>query len=294
MMVKNMNLLMIGGDERYIEVINQLRSVGINVQLSGFESLTTKTDAVDIKLSHVDYKSLDAILLPVSGTDEKGKVVLAPFSEGDLLLEESMIKQTPAHCTIYTGISGPFLDQLSQRTDRKLIRLFTRDDMAILNSIPTAEGTLEIAMRETNKMIHGSRVLTLGFGRVGVTVARLFSVVGADVEVCARNPADLARSLEMQLGQVKVENLADEIGNYDIIINTIPHQMIDAPILSKVNTSSLIIDLASDPGGVDFEAAREKEIKAIHALGLPGKVAPDSAGTIIADVLIDLLKEQSL
>lgn len=292
-MLNGFNLLIIGGDDRYVEVIHQLENVGVNIQISGFEKLTTSTNAVyKNDLSEVDFKSLDAILLPVSGTNDEGKVELAPFSDNQLFLTQKLVKKTPDYCTIYTGISSTYLDQLSDRTNRKLVRLFKRDDMAILNSIPTAEGTLEIAMKETETMIHGSRVLVLGFGRVGLTIARLFSVVGAHVGVGTRNSADLARCSEMQLSSVKLEKLHDEIRNYDIIINTIPHQVIDSHILSVVEDSTLIIDLASAPGGVDFETAKKKGIKAIHALGLPGKVAPVSAGKIIADVLIELLKDQ--
>lgn len=292
-MLNGFNLLIIGGDDRYVEVIHQLENVGVNIQISGFEKLTTSTNAVyKNDLSEVDFKSLDAILLPVSGTNDEGKVELAPFSDNQLFLTQKLVKKTPDYCTIYTGISSTYLDQLSDRTNRKLVRLFKRDDMAILNSIPTAEGTLEIAMKETETMIHGSRVLVLGFGRVGLTIARLFSVVGAHVSVGTRNSADLARCSEMQLSSVKLEKLHDEIRNYDIIINTIPHQVIDSHILSVVEDSTLIIDLASATGGVDFETAKKKGIKAIHALGLPGKVAPVSAGKIIADVLIELLKDQ--
>lgn len=289
-MLSNHNILVIGGDERYVEVIQQLKSNGVKIQVCGFEKLPQQMDVLHTTLENVDFRKLDAILLPVSGTNEQGKIELAPFSKNDLLLTEQMIKQTPEHCTIYTGISGAFLDWLAERTGRTLVRLFKRDDMAILNSIPTAEGTLEIAMRETDTMIHGSNVLVLGFGRVGVTVAHLFQNVGAHVGVSARKASDLARCTEMRMSPVKFEDLFNEVDSYDLIINTIPHQVIDSQILAFINSSTLIIDLASAPGGVDFKKAQEKGIKAIHALGLPGKVAPKSAGRLISDVFIDLLK----
>ena len=287
-----LNLLVIGGDERNIEVVKQLKNIGINLQICGFEKVANHMNVDHRKLSNVDYENLDAILLPVSGTNDEGKIGLDPFSENDLFVNKNMIQNTPDHCTIYTGISNTYLDQLAQQTNRHLVCLFTRNDMAILNSIPTAEGTLEIAIRETDTMIHGAKVLVLGFGRVGMTVARLFSQVGACVGVSARQPADLARSREMTLTPVNLKDLHNHIHHYDIIINTIPHQIIDDYILSKVKTTALIVDLASAPGGVDFEAAQTKGINTIHALGLPGKVAPKSAGKFIADVLIDLLNEQ--
>ena len=75
----------------------------------------------------------------------------------------------------------------------------------------------------------------------------------------------------------------------DICINTVPHMILDAAILSKMVNFSVIIDIASKPGGTDFAFAREKGLKAIHALGLPGKTVPKTAGEIVSGVLYKLL-----
>jgi|SRR5699024_10450024 len=292
-MLHDFNILIIGGDNRYVEVMKGLAQEGATVYIVGFETFTEDVDAIHTNLKDVNFSKLDALLLPVSGTNNEGKIKLAPFSKQELQLTEEKIKQTPEHCTIYTGISNDFLDTIARRTKRALVPLFARDDMAILNSIPTAEGTLALAMEKTDTMIHGSNVLVLGFGRVGITVANLFASVGAQVGVSARKAADLARIKEMGLKPIHFNEIEQEAAKHDILINTIPSLIVDKTVLSSVPTSSLIIDLASAPGGVDFKVAEEKGIKAIHALGLPGKVAPKSAGKIIADVLIKLLKEDN-
>lgn len=288
-MLDDMTILIVGGDQRYIEVTKELRRQNAQVYLAGFDELTEKIDATHVSLKDVAYNQLDALLLPVSGTDQTGRIQLAPFSSVDLRVTETHLKQTPDHCTIFTGVSNDFLNQLADRTNRELIRLFTRDDMAILNSIPTAEGTLSLAMNETDEIIHGSNVLILGFGRIGMTVGRLFSNVGAQVSVAARKLADLARIKEMGLQPVHMNQLDDVELSYDIFINTIPALIIDDDVLTRIQTEALIIDLASAPGGVDFQAAKQHGMTAIHALGLPGQVAPKSAGKMIAEVLIGLL-----
>ncbi|WP_373316050.1 NAD(P)-dependent oxidoreductase [Siminovitchia terrae] len=135
----------------------------------------------------------------------------------------------------------------------------------------------------------GSQVMVLGFGRTGVTLARLFSAVGTKVSVAARKDSDFARISEMGLHPIHLDHLADYISGMDICINTVPHMILDAAILSKMVNSSLIIDIASKPGGTDFAFAREKGLKAIHALGLPGKTAPKTAGEIVSGVLYKLL-----
>ena len=54
---------------------------------------------------------------------------------------------------------------------------------------------------------------------------------------------------------------------------------------------TLIVDLASKPGGTDFRYAEKRGIKALLAPGLPGIVAPKTAGQIVANVLSQLLLE---
>ena len=55
---------------------------------------------------------------------------------------------------------------------------------------------------------------------------------------------------------------------------------------------SLLIDLASKPGGVDIEEAGNAGVKTIWALSLPGKVAPISSGEIIARTILNILEER--
>lgn len=291
-MLTQVNVLMLGGDARYLEVINKLVHKNATVYAVGFDQKSFNSpQVIQEKLSSIPLDTIGAITLPVSGTDDKGKITTT-YATKDVLLTKELLKQTPDHCTIYSGTANSFLKDLTQSMNRPLITLFSRDDIAILNSIPTAEGTLEIAMEQTDYTIHGSSVIVLGFGRVGMTVARLFSSIGAHVTVCVRSSSDAARIREIGLTALYTDQLKDNIHQFQICINTIPHLIINESIMSQMHPAILIIDLASAPGGTNFEYAKKKGLKAIHALGLPGKVAPKSAGNIIADVICELIKEQ--
>ena len=65
----------------------------------------------------------------------------------------------------------------------------------------------------------------------------------------------------------------------------------EGPLLEQLQPECLIIDLASRPGGVDFEAAGELGLKTIWALSLPGKVAPITAGGIIRDTVLHMMAD---
>ena len=142
----------------------------------------------------------------------------------------------------------------------------------IPNAVPTAEGAIEIAIAETPFTIHGSKSLVLGYGKIGKILSKdLYALGGYE--------------------PLPLDNLKDHIHEFDIIFNTIPSLILDDEILAKVKKDALIIDLASKPGGIDFDAAKSYGLKVIWALSLPGKIAPVSSGAIIKDTIMNIIKE---
>lgn len=290
-MLTGMQIAVIGGDARQLEVVRKLTELDAKLLLVGFEQLDHAfTGAVKEKMEDVNFGEIDSVILPVRGTDGDGKVETI-FSNEDVVLTEEIIKRTPPHCTFYTGISNAYLDRILQAANRKQVSLFERDDVAIYNSIPTVEGTIMMAIQHTDFTIHGSSVAVLGLGRVGMSVARAFQALGAKVMVGARKSEDLARITEMALKPFQLSNLAEEIKTADIVINTIPFPILTANVLANMPVHTLIIDLASKPGGTDFRFAEKRGIKALLAPSLPGIVAPKTAGQILANALGQLIQE---
>ncbi|MBO4423359.1 MAG: NAD(P)-binding domain-containing protein, partial [Clostridia bacterium] len=140
----------------------------------------------------------------------------------------------------------------------------------------------------------GLRVLVLGFGRVGFAVAELFKAAGCDVTVCARRPEQLARAQCTGLGICDFKRLCRVVVDADVVINTVPDTVVDANVLSFVSRTAPVIDLASMPGGVDGDAAAHFGVRVIHALSLPGKTAPVSAGGYIADAICSALETRGV
>ena len=291
-MLTGMQIAVLGGDARQLEVIRKLTELDAKVYLTGFEQLAhAYTGAVKESLEDLPVNELDAIILPVAGTNMEGKIETI-FSSSQVVLTEDFLNNTPEHCTIYSGISNDYLSELTAKANRKLVQLFERNDVAIYNSIPTVEGAIMMAIQHTDFTIHGSNVIVLGLGRTGMSVARSFHALGAKVKVGARKTEHIARISEMGLTPFFTSELENEVDHVDICINTIPHKIITANVLAKMPSRTLIIDLASKPGGTDFRYAEKRGIKAILAPGLPGIVAPKTAGKILANVLGQLLYEE--
>jgi dipicolinate synthase subunit A len=291
-LLTGLQVAVIGGDARQLEVIKKLSELDARIILIGFDQLgssfpgTFKEDFDDF-----DPKNLDAIILPVSGASEDGKIQ-SIFTSKDLYLNENFISKTMPNSVIYSGIGTNFLVQIADKTKRKLINLLDRDDVAIYNSIPTVEGVLLLTIQNTDFTIHGSNVIILGLGRCGLSLARVFHAIGAKVKVGVRKTEYMARITEMGIEPFHLDQLKQEVSNVDICINTIPHQIITSEVIAQMPHHTTIIDIASKPGGTDFKFAERRGINALLAPGLPGIVAPKTAGKILANVLTQLLSKQ--
>jgi dipicolinate synthase subunit A len=289
LMLTGMQIAVLGGDARQLEIIRKLTELDAKISLIGFEQLDHAfTGAVKEKIDEVEFESVDAIILPVPGTNLEGEIETI-FSNEKIKLTEELLQGTPSHCKVYSGITNKYLSEITDSTQRDLIQLFERDDVAIYNSIPTVEGTIMMAIQHTDFTIHGSNLIVLGLGRVGMSVARTFHHLGARVKVGARKSEHLARITEMGLLPFHLDDLEKEVSDCDMCINTIPAPVVKAGVIARMPAHTLIIDLASKPGGTDFRYAEKRGVKALLAPGLPGIVAPKSAGQILANVLSQLL-----
>lgn len=146
-------------------------------------------------------------------------------------------------------------------------------------------------MNELPITLCGSRCLVVGYGRIGKCLAKMLQGIGACVTVSARSLGDMAMIRAFGYKAVHTAELASIAGDFDLIINTVPHKVINESVIERINRETLVIDLASKPGGVDMDAAKKFGIRVIWALSLPGKVAPVTAGKIICDTVINIINE---
>ncbi|TGE31233.1 dipicolinate synthase subunit DpsA [Desulfosporosinus sp. Sb-LF] len=286
--LKGIRLAVIGGDEREIYLIPELQKQGAYIVGVGFENaspipgLTLAPSLQDV------VGQVDALLFPMFGTDERG-VVKAKYSASPIVLNKEVLRAIPARVPLIIGFARPALRSIAENLGIQLVETAILDELAILNSIPSAEGAIQMAMESTTITIHGSESVVIGLGRSGWTLARMLQGIGAHVTGVARKPKVLARATEMGLHAVHFADLEDEIGRAEIIFNTVPQPILDRVMLEKVARDAVIVDLASIPGGTDFEYAQMLGIKALLAPGLPGIVAPKTAGKILAQIYPQLI-----
>ncbi len=230
----------------------------------------------------------DVLVLPLMGSDE---LKVKCFSGGEIAFTR-LTPKLKKGALVTGGRLGAAAAGYFKAKGFDVADYFKEEALMVKNCLPTAEGTLEIAMRETAFTVAGSKVLITGFGRTARSCALLFKAVGADCTVAARSSAALAQAWSMGLGTLDIKGMKNRLFEFDIVINTVPAMILDREALEKTAKDTLIIDLASKPGGTDLEAAKELNRRTVHALALPGKAAPGTAGIIIADTVRDILRER--
>ena len=192
------------------------------------------------------------------------------------------------------GYVSDYIRSHIEERHMKLIDYNTSEIFQIRNSVPTAEGALEIAMRELPVTVRGTDAAVLGYGRCGKALAMLLRSVGANVTVSARSERALAWAEIDGCRSVPLASFADKAGECAVIFNTIPHPVIGEEILLAMPSESLLIDIASLPGGIVQGAHIPDGVTTIYAGGLPGKTSPKTAGEIVGMSVLESLSEMGV
>lgn len=281
----------VGGDLRIIKVVEILVRDGYKVYTFGMELSEELMDIQELEMCPtIDeaVKNAKIVLGPIPLTSDR-KNLSMPFSNVKLPIEEFAKKI--ANKTLIAGNYPEAMKKDLKDNNINFIDIAKREEFVVLNAIATAEGTIQIAMEETQRTIHGNKVLVMGFGRIGKVLAKMLSGLGAEVYCEARRDDDLAWIKVYGYKPIHLMNLDNYLDQFDIIINTIPFQVLDDEKLALVRKDVVIIDLASNPGGVDIKAAKNRGIKLIWALSISGKVAPLTSAEYIVETLYHVLKE---
>lgn len=282
----------LGGDARMVEVIRYLEDWDASIVLFGFDHFSPKgADVRKLEFTESHLAEADVVIFPVAGMNDNGEVD-AHYADAPLVLSDEHFASLKKSALIFTGIAREYFSSVVRKYGLSMLQLMELDEVAIANSIPTAEGAMALAMEHTEITIHGSRSVVLGLGRCGLTLARMLAGIGAKVCVCAREPGNLARAEEMGFRAYPMTQLEYALADADIIFNTIPAKVLTADVLTQISRQTVIIDIASAPGGVDYRYAEKHGIKAILAPSLPGVVAPVTAGRILAQSIVRSIGEQ--
>ena len=278
----------IGGDKRQLYCARSLANDGFEVILGGFDKVLSMRGVKLINPVEA-AKSAEIIILPLPSVDKDGNI---PASFSDEKLSLMGLAPYLAGKKVFCSMKEKVLDVVPFLNTKLLNDYYAREDFVLSNAYVTAEGAVKIAMERFEGTLNSADILVCGYGRIGKALTRLLSAFSPHLTVSARKSEDLAAIRLMGAKAVRTDELYGENG-FDIIFSTVPALIFDHKLLAKISNDAVIIDLASSPGSVDFDAADRLEIDYIHALSLPGKSSPKTAGEIIKDTVYTILEEEN-
>ena len=292
--MKNPNIGILGGDARYIHLANALAQDGYQVHCMFLEApgLSEAVHRVEDFRDALPFCA--ALLLPIPVCRE-GLQLNAPFWPEDRNRDIGQFLEDIGKTTLVLGgAPSPAVREAFAQRELRFVDLMERNDLALANALPTAEGAVALAMDRLEVTISGSRCIVVGCGRCGRVLARLLASMGASVTVTARRKGQLTWIADRGWEPLDTGCLAERAGDCDVIFNTVPAPVVTRRVLDAMAPGTVVIDLASRPGGTDFDYAAQKGIDAVLAPGLPGKAAPKTAGLILRDTVLSMFQERGI
>jgi len=147
---------------------------------------------------------------------------------------------------------------------------------------------VEEIIKNTIKSISELKILIVGYGRISKALCKMFSAFNSEITVYARRLE--SRAWASMLGCKEISEL-NGLKKYDLIVNTVPYEILCEKELDMIREDALIVDLSARPGYVSKEECEKRKIKLLFLPGIPATSAPKSAGEAAARAVMRICSE---
>lgn len=299
-MNSKIQIAVIGGDFRQCAVAEQLAKRNTGVCVFGLNSEPDKAEEIKPCQTLAEaIRNASAVVLPLPASTDGVTLNCPVTSKGEKISLDSIIENMSAGELLLGGRIPQAARIKAQARGLRVYDYFESEKLQIKNAYVTAEAAVSVLMNCLDRCVRGARVAITGTGRIARLLSELLLKLGAKVCVAAR---DADKLVYFELMGCKTLLIGDKQGEekwyfelengYDAVFNTVPSWLFDRAFLEAVSKKTVIIELASAPGGLDICAARELSSNVIWASSLPGKYAPYSAGELIAECVWDILMRE--
>jgi len=286
--MKTQSFAIVGGDKRSIALAEMLFRLGHKVKMYGFINYERET-SMQCKNMYEAILEAEYIIGPTP-CSHNGGVLNAPFHNTAILVEDLFRLIKPSQIFM-AGYMKPEVLALAEKFGIQAIDLLSREELLVKNAIPTAEGAIKIAIEETDITLHGSQMMIIGYGRIGTVLGGMLRGMGAMVSAVVNSSHAAALAASSGHNVIFYEEMDAYLQKADVIFNTVPEILIDKRNMKHIPKSTLIVDLASPPYGVDVNDARDFCLKVMFTNSLPGKIAPVTTAGYILETINHIISE---
>lgn len=283
------DIALIGGDSRTAYMAPCFAKKGFNAVCFNTVSITYGQHLRD-KIHYTDElkKCIDCADIIVCGIPflKDGNIFCGENKINDVIPLTEFQRCIHKHQMIFAGVIPDGFRAVCEEREIRCHDFMLDEPLSILNAVSTAEGAVLEALMHKNTTLHNSYCLVLGFGRCGKIIADRLKGMHSCVTVCSESEAELAAACALGFKTLRLAKLGDDIYRYEYLFNTIPACVLNRRCLERTSRDCLIIDIASNRAGADYEAAKELGINLRFCPGLPGKYSGKSCAKQLSKYVI--------
>lgn len=255
--------LILGNDKKMFACCNRLKDVGYTAVM------------YDNDKNFTDYDNIILPLPTIANTKIKGTDITFDEFSGSLSCGQK----------VFCGNIDvtPFENYYSYYCDESFL---------INNSRLTAQGVLRLILDTVDCDMIELNAVVIGYGRCGKSICRLLKNCGFKVMSASRRKETINEAYNDGVKAVPINQIEEFVDNTDIVINTVPVNIISTEYISRFKSKTIYIEVASKPYGFNITQTDVYNFRYILAESLPGRFTPESAGKNIADTVLKILKEE--
>jgi len=281
--MKKYDFAIVGGDKRTAQMATVFTKRGYHVIRYG-----TVENPIDNKIP-------TASTLQEAITNAPVIVCGIPFQKDGCLYFEKQLAPIPLtelqrmlrkHHTVFGGVIPEDFRAVCENRTIGCCDFLQAEPLTIMNAVATAEGAILEALLHKDTQLHLSKTLVLGYGRCAKVLADKLKGLSAQVTICSEQSQELAYASALGFRTLPLSELPKKINYFEYIFNTIPALVLTRPCLEKMQPDGLIIDIASNRVGVDYEAADSLQRAAFFCPGLPGKYSCHSCAKQLVEFVL--------
>ena len=284
------DIAIIGGDMRQVYMIPMFRQKNLSVITYGLTYPMMKDICSQGKTMKETIKS--SMVLVSSIPFSKDGIVIPSLTSPFDMTTDCFFDATLPKQMLFAGMISPTIRNHCSEHQVSYYDFMEDDCIAIANGIATAEGAIMEAISKSSGNLHKSQCLVLGFGKCAKTLAMKLKGLDAFVTIGARKASDLALSNALGFETITLNCLNEILPSYDYIFNSIPALILDNDLLCNISKETIIIDIASSPGGLNYKKAKELNLNANLCLGIPGKISPKASAQILSEKVFDYISNR--
>ena len=255
----------LGGGERELEIIRGFLAAGYRVRTYG----TIKSEEyAGLRAGSLEeaVEGADIVVAPMPGVAVDGSLY-APHSPERIVVDGKVFARTRPGARYFSGRAAAHTLAAAVEHGVNVHDIGADDVVQMHHAVPTAEAAICVAVHHTDMPLLVQRCLVIGYGRIGTLVARYLQGFGVRATVAARRPEIRARAeaIGHQVTGTSPAELSEAIAGTDTVFMTASAPLVTGAVLAAVHDGQLIVDLASPPGGIAHQEARDRGATVIWA-----------------------------